>query len=89
MKLPSTRLAVILTLALAAASPLLAKDLGLLNVSCDPTREFYNEYNLAFAHRWEGKQDDTATIQRSHGGWAKAQKTHFGDGGVFDQLYKP
>jgi sulfate/thiosulfate-binding protein len=29
------------------------------------------------------------TIDQQFGGWAKAQKAHFGDGGVFDQIYKP
>jgi sulfate transport system substrate-binding protein len=29
------------------------------------------------------------TIDYAFGGWAKAQATHFGDGGVFDQIYKP
>jgi sulfate transport system substrate-binding protein len=27
------------------------------------------------------------TIDQAFGGWAKAQKTHFADGGVFDQIY--
>jgi sulfate/thiosulfate transport system substrate-binding protein len=29
------------------------------------------------------------TVDEVFGGWAKAQKTHFGDGGVFDQIYQP
>lgn len=29
------------------------------------------------------------TIDQQFGGWAKTQKEHFGDGGVFDQIYKP
>ncbi|MDH7796540.1 MULTISPECIES: sulfate ABC transporter substrate-binding protein [unclassified Beijerinckia] len=32
---------------------------------------------------------DLVTIDNDFGGWAKAQKTHFDDGGTFDQLYKP
>ncbi len=32
---------------------------------------------------------DLVTIDAVFGGWAKAQPTHFGDGGTFDQLYKP
>ncbi|AMJ60145.1 sulfate ABC transporter substrate-binding protein [Bosea sp. PAMC 26642] len=32
---------------------------------------------------------DLVTIDGAFGGWAKAQKEHFGDGGTFDQLYKP
>jgi sulfate transport system substrate-binding protein len=30
-----------------------------------------------------------STIDGDFGGWDKAQKTHFGDGGVFDQVYQP
>jgi sulfate transport system substrate-binding protein len=29
------------------------------------------------------------TVQEIFGGWQKAQKTHFADGGVFDQIYRP
>ena len=29
------------------------------------------------------------TIDEVFGGWAKAQKTHFDDGGIFDQIYQP
>ena len=32
---------------------------------------------------------DMVTIDRAFGGWTKAQATHFADGGVFDQIYKP
>ena len=32
---------------------------------------------------------DLVTIDGAFGGWAKAQHTHFADGGLFDQLYKP
>ncbi|KRE13558.1 sulfate transporter subunit [Bosea sp. Root381] len=32
---------------------------------------------------------ELVTIDAVFGGWAKAQPTHFGDGGTFDQLYKP
>jgi len=39
----------------------------LLNVSYDPTREFYAEYNAAFAAYWKKKTGDDVTIQQSHG----------------------
>jgi sulfate transport system substrate-binding protein len=39
----------------------------LLNVSYDPTREFYAEYNTAFAAYWKKKTGDDATIEQSHG----------------------
>lgn len=40
----------------------------LLNVSYDPTREFYREYNEAFARYWKEKTGQTVAIQQSHGG---------------------
>lgn len=40
----------------------------LLNVSYDPTRELYVEYNKAFAKYWEGKAGQKVTIKQSHGG---------------------
>lgn len=40
----------------------------LLNVSYDPTREFYKEINEAFAKEWQGKTGQAVTIQASHGG---------------------
>jgi len=48
-----------------------AKDITLLNVSYDPTRELYQEYNAAFAKYWQGKTGDKVTIQQSHGGSGK------------------
>ena len=40
----------------------------LLNVSYDPTREFYSAYNDLFAKHWKAKTGQTVTIQQSHGG---------------------
>jgi len=40
----------------------------LLNVSYDPTRELYVEYNKAFAKYWEDKAGQKVTIKQSHGG---------------------
>lgn len=48
-----------------------AKDVKLLNVSYDPTREFYQEYNAAFAKYWKAKTGDDVTIDMSHGGSGK------------------
>jgi len=53
------------------AAPAWAKDLKLLNVSYDPTREFYTEFNAAFAKHWREKTGDRVTIQQSHGGSGK------------------
>jgi sulfate/thiosulfate transport system substrate-binding protein len=43
----------------------------LLNVSYDPTREFYQEFNAAFIKHWKEKTGETVTIKQSHGGAAK------------------
>jgi sulfate/thiosulfate-binding protein len=40
----------------------------LLNVSYDPTRELYREYNAAFANHWKTKTGQTVTVRASHGG---------------------
>src|SRR3954462_3339165 len=40
----------------------------LLNVSYDPTRELYREYNNAFATHWKQRAGKDVTIQQSHGG---------------------
>ena len=46
-------------------------DTTLLNVSYDPTRELYKEYNEAFAKHWKAETGETVTIQQSHGGSGK------------------
>jgi len=43
----------------------------LLNVSYDPTRELYQDYNAAFAKYWKAKTGKSVTIQQSHGGSGK------------------
>lgn len=48
-----------------------AADITLLNVSYDPTREFYEDYNASFAKYWKTKQGDNVTINQSHGGGGK------------------
>jgi sulfate/thiosulfate transport system substrate-binding protein len=53
----------------AANAP--AAAIKLLNVSYDPTREFYDEYNKAFAAYWKGKTGDTVIVNQSHGGSGK------------------
>lgn len=59
-----------LALPLAFAQPAKA-DATLLNVSYDPTREFYQEFNAAFASHWKAKTGETITINQSHGGAGK------------------
>ena len=46
-------------------------DTTLLNVSYDPTRELYKEFNTAFAAKWKADTGETVTIQQSHGGSGK------------------
>src|SRR6266542_2674421 len=48
-----------------------ARDIKLLNVSYDPTRELYEDFNAAFAKHWKEKNGDVVTIRQSHGGSGK------------------
>ena len=50
------------------APTLVHAQLTLLNVSYDPTREFYREFNEAFAAHWLAETGETVTINQSHGG---------------------
>lgn len=43
----------------------------LLNVSYDPTREFYNDFNASFAKHWQSKTGQRVAIEQSHGGSGK------------------
>ncbi len=52
-----------------------AKEISLLNVSYDPTRELYTEYNAAFAKHWKVKTGDDITINQSHGGSGKQARS--------------
>lgn len=65
-----------LSLGLAGFSGLAhAKDITLLNVSYDPTRELYQAYNQAFAKYWKAKTGDTVTVKQSHGGSGKQARS--------------
>ena len=48
-----------------------AADVALLNVSYDPTRELYTEYNELFAKHWQETKGDAVTVHQSHGGSGK------------------
>ncbi|MDX3928741.1 MAG: sulfate ABC transporter substrate-binding protein [Shinella sp.] len=50
-------------------------DTTLLNVSYDPTRELYKDYNAAFAAHWKQETGETVTIQQSHGGSGKQARS--------------
>src|ERR1035441_6302675 len=62
-------LAFVLAFGLAAGA--WAKQITLLNVSYDPTRELYEDYNKAFAKYWKDKTGDDVTINLSNGGSGK------------------
>ena len=52
-----------------------AADITLLNVSYDPTRELYEDYNKAFAAYWKAKSGDTVVVNQSHGGSGKQARS--------------
>ncbi|WNF48501.1 sulfate ABC transporter substrate-binding protein [Pseudomonas sp. SG20056] len=89
-------LASALTIA-GAAGPVAAAE-TLLNVSYDPTRELYSEFNAAFNKHWQAQGNEAITIQQSHGGSGKQARAVI-DGlradvvtlalaGDIDELYK-
>ncbi len=63
--------ALALALPLAAISNTSAADITLLNVSYDPTRELYQDFNAAFSRHWLEKTGDKVTVKTSHGGSGK------------------
>lgn len=65
----------ITTLVLAAILPAGARTIELLNVSYDPTRELYSEFNEAFAKYWKEKTGDELKINQSHGGSGKQARS--------------
>ncbi len=50
-------------------------DATLLNVSYDPTRELYQDFNAAFAKYWKNKTNETVTVKQSHGGSGKQARS--------------
>ena len=75
MKQLNTLKTIIQLMALLAATfsitaPIIAsaRDITLLNVSYDPTRELYQDFNAAFSKCWLEKTGDKVTIKASHGG---------------------
>ena len=63
----------ILSLAVLAAlgftpAAAMAAETTLLNVSYDPTRELYKDFNAAFAKHWKAQTGETVNIRQSHGG---------------------
>jgi sulfate transport system substrate-binding protein len=64
-----------LALALAAGSVQAQAPVSLLNVSYDPTRELYAEFNQAFAKHWKAKTGQDVSIRQSHGGSGKQARS--------------
>lgn len=62
---------IIAALALTLPLTVSAADITLLNVSYDPTRELYQDFNAAFSKHWLEKTGDKVTIKASHGGSGK------------------
>lgn len=65
----------ILAAAIAASAVLPAKAVELLNVSYDPTRELYSEFNQAFAKHWKEKTGEDIAVNQSHGGSGKQARS--------------
>jgi len=69
------RLAVAALAVTVLAAPALHAETTLLNVSYDPTRELYDDYNKAFVKYWKQKSGKDVSIRQSHGGSGKQART--------------
>ncbi len=74
---PAVAAALIAALAAPVAAPLAARaaDVSLLNVSYDPTRELYAQFNKAFAEKYKADTGKTIEIKASHGGSGKQARS--------------
>lgn len=70
-----TSLVYAIVLSFLLISSVQAAKVTLLNVSYDPTRELYQEFDRAFAEHWQSETGDTVTIRQSHGGSGKQART--------------
>jgi sulfate transport system substrate-binding protein len=68
------RILSVTALGLALIAPAWA-DVTLLNVSYDPTRELYQEFNAAFVKQWQAKAGEKVIVRQSHGGSGKQART--------------
>jgi sulfate/thiosulfate-binding protein len=75
MRFTLRALAASLVIGSSFASSAFAADITLLNVSYDPTRELYQEFNAAFAKHWKTTSGDTVTVKQSHGGSGKQARS--------------
>ncbi|GGE69598.1 sulfate ABC transporter substrate-binding protein [Massilia psychrophila] len=69
-KLSQSMVAIVLLAGAASAA-----DITLLNVSYDPTRELYQDFNAAFARQWKAKTGDSVRVKQSHGGSGKQARS--------------
>jgi sulfate/thiosulfate-binding protein len=53
----------------------LGKEVSLLNVSYDPTREFFHAFNASFARQWQARTGETLSVKTSHGGSGKQARS--------------
>ena len=74
-RLPLWAAAAILATGTLTALPAAAQTVNLLNVSYDPTRELYVDYNAAFAKYWKAKTGQDVSIKQSHGGSGKQARS--------------
>jgi len=56
-------------------APAVKPAVTLLNVSYDPTRELYQEFNAAFAKHWQAKEGQAVVVEQSHGGSGKQARS--------------
>ena len=73
-------LLLVVSVLLLATVSVQAAEVTLLNVSYDPTREFYSEFNAAFSQEWQKQSGDKVRFRQSHGGSGKQAR------GVIDGL---
>jgi sulfate transport system substrate-binding protein len=66
--LPAVAVAMLAALVPGGGAAAAGKTVTLLNVSYDPTRELYEEFNKAFAAQWKAQTGDTVVVNQSHGG---------------------
>ena len=69
------RVLLLATLAVGATFPALAAGPTLLNVSYDVSREFYKDFNTAFAAQWKKSTGEDITLNQSHGGSSRQARS--------------
>ena len=74
-KRPFLKFAALLALTVSGLTVQAQAPISLLNVSYDPTREFYAEFNQAFAKHWKARTGQDVTIKQSHSGSGKQARS--------------